>query len=91
MKFKNPASRFALVGVFVCQGEGGMRVAVTGAASSVFRVSAMEQALAKNFAPEAVKGVKVEASKLNSDLHASAEYRAHLIGVVAARAVTQAG
>ncbi|OGI64294.1 MAG: carbon monoxide dehydrogenase [Candidatus Muproteobacteria bacterium RBG_16_60_9] len=90
-KFHNPASRFALVGVFVCQGEGGMRVAVTGAASSVFRVSAMEQALAKNFAPEAVKGVKVEASKLNSDLHASAEYRAHLIGVVAARAVTQAG
>ena len=90
-KFPNPASRFALVGVFVCQGEGGMRVAVTGAASSVFRVSAMEQALAKNFAPEAVKGVKVEASKLNSDLHASAEYRAHLIGVVAARAVTQAG
>jgi aerobic carbon-monoxide dehydrogenase medium subunit len=90
IKFRNAASRFALVGVFVAETAGGMRVAVTGAASSVFRVSAMEQALAKNFSPDAVKGVKVDAGKLNSDLHASAEYRAHLIGVLAARAVAQA-
>jgi carbon-monoxide dehydrogenase medium subunit len=89
-KFHNPASRFALVGVFVSQGDGGVRVAITGAASAVFRVPAMEQALAKNFAPDAVKGVKVDAGTLNSDLHASAEYRAHLIGVMAARAVAQA-
>ena len=91
VKFHNPASRFALVGVFVSQGDGGVRVAVTGAASSVFRMGPMEQALAKNFSPDAVKGVKVSASTLNSDLHASAEYRAHLIGVLVARAVTQAG
>jgi carbon-monoxide dehydrogenase medium subunit len=91
IKFHNPASRFALVGVFVCQGDGGVRVAVTGAASSVFRASAMEQALAKNFTPDAVKGVKIDAGTLNSDLHASAEYRAHLLGVLAARAVAQAG
>jgi carbon-monoxide dehydrogenase medium subunit len=90
IKFHNPASRFALVGVFVSQGDGGVRVAVTGAAAGVFRVSAMEQALAKNFAPDAVKGVKIDAGKLNTDLHASAEYRAHLIGVLAARAVAQA-
>ena len=91
VKFHNPASRFALVGVFVSQGDAGVRVAVTGAASSVFRVSAMEQALAKSFAPDAVKSAKIDAGTLNSDLHASAEYRAHLIGVLAARAVAQAG
>ena len=91
IKFHNPASRFALVGVFVSQGDGGVRVAVTGAASSVFRMGPMEQALAKNFSPDAVKSVKVSASTLNSDLHASAEYRAHLIGVLVARAVAQAG
>jgi carbon-monoxide dehydrogenase medium subunit len=91
VKFRNPASRFALVGVFVSQGGDGVRVAVTGAASSVFRVGAMEQALGKKFSADALKGVKVDAGDLNSDLHASAEYRAHLIGVLAARAVEQAG
>lgn len=91
IKFRNPASRFALVGVFVCQDANGVRVAVTGAGSGgVFRVAAMEQALAKNFTPGAVKNIKVDAAKLNSDLHASAEYRAHLIGVMAGRAVAQA-
>jgi aerobic carbon-monoxide dehydrogenase medium subunit len=90
IKFRNAASRFALVGVFVAETASGMRVAVTGAASSVFRVTAMEQALAKNFAPDAVKSIKVDAGKLNSDLHASAEYRAHLVSVLAARAVAQA-
>ena len=91
IKFHNPASRFALVGVFVSQGDAGVRVAVTGAASSVFRHKAMEQALTKSFTPDAAKGVKTDAGTLNSDLHASAEYRAHLIGVLAARAVAQAG
>ena len=91
MKFRNPASRFALVGVFVAETNDGVRVAVTGAASSVFRVKEMEQALAKSFAPDAVKGVKVDAARLNTDLHASAEYRSHLISVLASRAVAQAG
>jgi carbon-monoxide dehydrogenase medium subunit len=91
IKFHNPASRFALVGVFVSQGDAGVRVAVTGAASSVFRHKAMEQALTKSFTADAAKGVKTDAGTLNSDLHASAEYRAHLIGVLTARAVTAAG
>ena len=86
-KFKNPASRFALVGVFVAQTAGGVRVAVTGAAGSVFRVSAIEAALAGNWSAAAAKAVRVSADGLNSDLHASAEYRAHLIPVLAARAV----
>ena len=91
VKFRNPASRFALVGVFVSQGSNGVRVAVTGAGSSVFRVGAMEQALGKKFSADALKGVKVDPGDLNSDLHASAEYRAHLIGVLTARAVAEAG
>jgi carbon-monoxide dehydrogenase medium subunit len=87
-KFPNPASRFALVGVFVAQmGDGSVRVAVTGAAPSVFRATAIEDALAKSFTPVAAKGVKVGADGLNSDLHGSAEYRAHLISVMASRAV----
>jgi carbon-monoxide dehydrogenase medium subunit len=90
LKFCSPASRFAMVGVFVSQGGGGVRLAVTGAGPCVFRVSEMEQALAKNFSPDAVKGIKVDPSGLNSDLHASAEYRSHLITVMAGRAVTQA-
>jgi len=89
IKFHNPASRFALVGVFVSQGDAGVRVAITGAASSVFRHKALEQALTKSFTPDAAKGVKTDSGTLNSDLHASAEYRAHLIGVLAARAVAQ--
>ena len=90
-KFRNPASRFALVGVFVCQDGNGVRVAITGAASSVFRQKDMEQALTKNFSPDAVKGIKVDPAPLNTDLHASAEYRAHMIGVLTARAVARAG
>ena len=89
-KFRNPASRFALVGVFVSQDGNGVRVAVTGAAPSVFRMPEMEQALAKKFAPDAVKGIKIDPGRLNSDLHASAEYRAHLVGVLAARAIARA-
>lgn len=87
VKFVQPASRFALVGVFVAQTSGGVRVAVTGAGSSVFRAKAIEDALTKSFTAEAAKAVKMAATGLNSDLHGSAEYRAHLIPVLAARAV----
>src|SRR5688572_1842995 len=90
IKFRNPASLFAIVGVFVSQGAAGVRVAVTGAGQGVFRVAAMEQALARSFSPDAVKDVKVPPAQLNSDLHASAEYRSHLITVLAGRAVAQA-
>ena len=89
-KFPNPASRYALVGVFVAKTGGEVRVAVTGAGPSVFRHRDMERALAGNFAAEAVKSVNTSASGLNSDLHASAEYRAHLVGVMAGRAVAAA-
>ena len=90
IKFKNPASRFALVGVFVADMGGSVRVAVTGAASCVFRVPAIEKALAAKFDPASVPADTVKADTLNSDLHASAEYRAHLITVMTKRAVTQA-
>ncbi len=91
-KFPNPASRFALVGVFVAQSANGdVRVAVTGAAPSVFRATAIEDALRQSFMPAAAKSVKIDASGLNNDLHASAEYRAHLIAVMASRAVAACG
>jgi carbon-monoxide dehydrogenase medium subunit len=90
VKFKQPASRFALVGVFVSQGPGGVRVAVTGAGPCAFRVTSMENALAKNWSAGALLGLSVPADGLNSDLHASAAYRAHLVGVLAGRAVAQA-
>jgi carbon-monoxide dehydrogenase medium subunit len=89
VKFKQPASRFALVGVFVSQGDAGARVAVTGAGACAFRVAAMESALASNWSAAALEGVNVPADALNSDLHASAAYRAHLVGVLARRAVMQ--
>src|SRR5213595_2642172 len=90
MKFKNPASRFAIVGVFVADFGSGVRVAVTGAAPSVFRVAAMEKALAAKFAPESVASIAVPEKGLNSDLHAKADYRAHLVTVMAKRAVEAA-
>jgi carbon-monoxide dehydrogenase medium subunit len=91
MKFKNPASRFALVGVFVADfGGGKVRVAVTGAGACAFRQAEMEKALAAKFAPDAVAGIKVTQDGLNNDLHASPEYRAHLITVMAKRAVEAA-
>jgi len=90
MKFKNPASRYALVGVFVADTAGGPRVAVTGAGPSVFRVPDMEKALGSKFAPESVANIKIPDKGLNSDIHASAEYRAHLVTVMAKRAVAAA-
>jgi len=90
-KFPNPASRFALVGVFVAQlADGSVRVAVTGAAPSVFRATGIETALAKSFTADAAKAVRVDAGGLNNDLHGSAEYRAHLVAVMASRAVAAA-
>jgi carbon-monoxide dehydrogenase medium subunit len=89
-KFRNPASRYAMAGVFVAKTKDGVRVAVTGSGPCVFRHPEMEAALAKSFAADAIKDIAVDASNLNSDLHASAEYRAHLTRVMAKRAVEAA-
>jgi carbon-monoxide dehydrogenase medium subunit len=90
VKYKQPASRFALIGVFVSQGAGGVRVAVTGAKGSVFRAKEIEAALTKSFTPEAAKAVKMPTTDINSDMHGSAEYRAAMISVMASRAVAAA-
>lgn len=89
-KFKQPASRFALVGVFVADTSNGARVAITGASNGVFRHTGLEAALSSSFAPESVQNVPIDAHTLNSDLHASAAYRANLIKVQTQRAVQQA-
>jgi len=86
-KFKQPASRFSIVGVFVSKGPQGVRVAVTGAGPCVFRAKVLEERLAANWSAAALAGASVSADGLNSDLHGSAEYRAALIPVLAARAV----
>ena len=90
MKFKNPASRFAIVGVFVADFSGKVRVGVTGAGASAFRQADLEKALTAKFSPESAAAVKVKPDGLNNDLHASPEYRAHLITVMAKRAVEAA-
>ena len=90
-KFRNPASRYAMVGVFVAKTAAGVRVAVTGASQGgVFRHTAFETALSANFSPSALDGIATPADGLNSDIHGSAEYRAHLVGVMAKRAVASA-
>lgn len=90
-KFRNPASRYAIVGVFVAKGKDGVRVAVTGAGDEgVFRSKEIEAALAKKFEPSALEGTAVPSKDLMGDLHASPEYRANLIVVMAKRAVAQA-
>ena len=92
IKFKNPASRYAIVGVMASKGPQGVRVAVTGAGDNgVFRVPAMEKALAASFTAKAIEGITVPQDGMMSDIHASAEYRAHLVGVMARRAVAACG
>jgi carbon-monoxide dehydrogenase medium subunit len=86
-KFPNPASRYAIVGAFVAKTSDGIRVAITGAGPTVFRVTEMEADLSESFSADAIKDIAIPQDDLNSDLHASAEYRAHLIGVMASRAV----
>ena len=88
LKFPHPASGYAVVGVFVARFGPSVRVAVTGAGAHSFRVPEMEAALAQNFSPEAIAGVKVSPSDLMDDVHCSAEYRAHVIRVFAKRAVS---
>jgi carbon-monoxide dehydrogenase medium subunit len=87
LKFSNTASRYAIVGVFVAKSGGDVRLAVTGAKACVFRLKEMEDALAKAFIPEAIESIAVTPSALNADIHATPEYRAHLISVMARRAV----
>jgi carbon-monoxide dehydrogenase medium subunit len=90
-KMRNPASRYVMAGVFVAKTKGGaVRVVVNGAGPGVFRQTEMEQALAANWSPEAVAGIKQPPEGLNSDIHGSAEYRAHLVTVMAKRAVAEA-
>jgi carbon-monoxide dehydrogenase medium subunit len=90
VKFKQPASRFALIGVCVAQTASGVRVGVTGAKSQAFRATEIENALTKSFTPDAAKAVKMPSTDINGDLHGSAEYRAAMISVIAARAVAAA-
>lgn len=91
-KFRNPASRYAIAGVFVAKSAGGVRVGVTGAGSSgVFRAGAIEAALQADWSPESPKSASVDPADLMSDMHASAEYRANLVRVMAKRAVIAAG
>lgn len=90
VKFPQPASLFALIGVFVAQFDHEVRVAVTGAGNGVFRHQAMEAALKGRFSPDAVAGVATDESEMSSDLHGSGAYRAHLVGVMTQRAVARA-
>jgi carbon-monoxide dehydrogenase medium subunit len=90
VKYRQPASRFALIGVCVAQTAAGVRVGVTGAKGHAFRATEIESALAKSFTPDAAKAVKMATTGINGDLHGSAEYRAAMISVMASRAVAAA-
>ena len=90
-KMKNPASRYVMAGAFIAKTASGVRVAINGAGPCVFRQAEMEKALSANWSADAVAGVKQSADGLNSDIHGSAEYRAHLVTVMAKRAVADAG
>ena len=90
-KMRNPASRYVMAGVFLSKGPMGVRVAVNGAGPCVFRQKAMEAALASNWSADAVANIRQDASGLNGDIHGSAEYRAHLVTVMAKRAMQLAG
>jgi aerobic carbon-monoxide dehydrogenase medium subunit len=90
-KLKNPASRYVMAGAFISKGPMGLRVAINGAAPCVFRQADMEAALGRSWSADSVAGVKQDADGLNSDIHGSAEYRAHLVTVMAKRAVAAAG
>jgi len=90
-KFPNPASRYAVVGVMVAETDSGLRVAVTGAGACAYRATAIEDVLSSSLSAEALEGLTTDSTDLNSDLHASAEYRAHLVGVMAKRAVQSLG
>lgn len=90
-KMKNPASRYVMAGAFIAKTASGVRVAINGAGPCVFRQADMEKALSANWSADAVAGVKQSADGLNSDIHGSAEYRAHLVTVMAKRAVADAG
>ena len=87
-KYPNPASRYAIVGVYIAKLKNGVRVSITGAGNSVFRSKELEDALSKNFSPSAIDNVNISSKGLNSDIHASAEYRAHIIKVMAKKAVS---
>jgi len=89
-KFPQPASRYAMVGVMVADIDSGVRVAVTGAGPGVFRATAMEQALSREFRPEVLDGIEIDAESLTADMHGTAAYRANLVRVMAQRAVAKA-
>lgn len=91
MKFPNPSSRYAIVGVMVAEAADGIRVAVTGAGPCVFRVAAMEDALEKDFTPDAIASIALGGAEFNEDIYAGAAYRAHLVTVMAGRAVAALG
>ncbi len=90
-KMRNPASRYVMAGAFIAKTGGGVRVAINGAGPGVFRQAEMEQALSANWSPDAIANIKQDADGLNGDIHGSAEYRAHLVTVMAKRAVANAG
>ena len=87
-KFPNPASRYAIVGVYIAKLKKEIRVAITGVESCVFRCKKIEDALSNNFSPSAIDNINISSKGFNADIHASAEYRAHIIKVMAKKAIS---